>query len=225
MQLVRAGPKHERSTGRGSGGSGGGGGQNTPPPPQRLLSPRPGLDPVRGDTVYPLRLATGQHRGAALSDPAAGVLLCLVGADGASLLHRVPRLYDPAATQLEMQEMCALLDVDSEAAGANCALALSAAAAAQLPDGGDGGGGMRLRFQVRGWMGEGEPSTCAELELLAAVANIPPYPMPMCALPPPPPHCTADTAGGLGGRSVVCLPRARPAGGAAGGARGGALAV
>ena len=42
------------------------------------------------------------RRGAALSDSAAGVLVCLMAADGAALLHRVPRLNDPELTEQEV---------------------------------------------------------------------------------------------------------------------------
>ncbi len=42
------------------------------------------------------------QRGAALSDPSAGILLCLVSGDGTALLHRVSRINDPEITEQEV---------------------------------------------------------------------------------------------------------------------------
>ena len=60
----------------------------------------------RSPTVYSLRLATGVSRGSALSDPTAGVLVCLVGQDGSAVLHRVTPLSDPEAQAAEVAEIC-----------------------------------------------------------------------------------------------------------------------
>lgn len=59
----------DRRVGGGSSGSGA-----RAVPPERLLSPA-AQDPQRRDTVYTLRLSTGLQRGAALTDPTAGVLV------------------------------------------------------------------------------------------------------------------------------------------------------
>lgn len=87
----------ERRPGGGGGGAGGHSSRRAAPP-QRLLS-RTEPDPDRKETVYTLRLATAPARGSALTDPAAGVVVCLVGRDGAALLHRVARLNDPETTE------------------------------------------------------------------------------------------------------------------------------
>ena len=81
-------------------------------------------------------------RGAALNDPTAGVLVCLIGADGSALLHRVPRLNDPEITEQEVRSICG--SIDDKDAGADCAIALHAAATHRAS-----GVGPRRRFQVR----------------------------------------------------------------------------
>lgn len=98
--LVVLAARGERRGGGGgsSGGAAGGHSARRAAPPERLLNPAE-QDPARKDTVYTLRVATGPARGAALNDPTAGVLVCLVGKDGAALLHRVPRLNDPETTE------------------------------------------------------------------------------------------------------------------------------
>lgn len=112
--------------------------------PQRLLGHTPGqADPQepRKDTVYTVRLSTGQRRGSALSDPTAGILVCLLSEDGSALLHRVPRLNDPETTEQEVQAICS--SIDDQEAGADCSLALYAAATQRL----SGQAPPRLRFQ------------------------------------------------------------------------------
>lgn len=143
-------------------GSGGGGGKKFDAP-QRLVASGPSLatpEVPRQDTVYTVRLSTGMQRGAALSDPTAGIMLCLVSGNGTALLHRVPRVNDPEITEQEVRNICS--SIDEEGAGANCAVALHAAAKHRMS-----GVGPRLRFQ------EGavdEISFCApELGPLAAL--------------------------------------------------------
>lgn len=96
----------------------------------------------RRDTVYTLRVSTALSRGASLTDPAAGVLVCLVAGDGSALLRRVPRINDPELTEQEVRDICS--SIDDREAGANCAVALHAAASQR-----QSGVGPRLRFQVR----------------------------------------------------------------------------
>ncbi|KAK9828601.1 hypothetical protein WJX72_000987 [[Myrmecia] bisecta] len=69
------------------------------------------------NTVYTLRLCTGFGRGAGLTDPLAGVLVCLIGQDGSSCLHRIPPLNDPETTAAELEEICKVADKED---GANC---------------------------------------------------------------------------------------------------------
>lgn len=57
-------------------------------------------------TVYTIRLTTGLRRGAALSEPDAGVWVALVGADGGSLLQRCCPINDPHLAQAELQAIC-----------------------------------------------------------------------------------------------------------------------
>ncbi|PRW45591.1 lipase PLAT LH2 family [Chlorella sorokiniana] len=121
-------------------GGGGSGGTQRFTPPERLLSVVPGAEQGRKDTVYTLRLSTGLQRGSALTDPTGGVLVCLVGADGSALLHRVSRLNDPDITEQEVRDICA--SIDDKDAGANCAVALHQAASRR-----QAGAGPRLRFQ------------------------------------------------------------------------------
>lgn len=63
-------------------------------------------DDDRTQTVYTLRLRTGFGRDAGIRAPAAGVLVCLVGKDGAACLQRVGPLYDAESTERELQAIC-----------------------------------------------------------------------------------------------------------------------
>ncbi len=63
-------------------------------------------DDGRAHTVYTLRLRTGLGRDAGLKVPDAGVLVCLIGKDGAACLHRVGPLYDAEMTERELQAIC-----------------------------------------------------------------------------------------------------------------------
>ena len=74
-------------------------------------------------TVYTLRVHTGLKRGSALDDYNAGVLVCLVGSDGAAYLARLQPLADPESREQELLQVCSSLDGDSDA-GANCRLVL-----------------------------------------------------------------------------------------------------
>jgi hypothetical protein len=128
-----------------------------------LLLPQP--EGQRDTTVYTVRLSTGLMRGAAHNDPTAGVLVCLIGADGSALLHRVPRLNDPEITEQEVRSICG--SIDDKDAGADCAIALHAAATHRAS-----GVGPRRRFQVRflgrQWapVGLSEPAASPHLALL-----------------------------------------------------------
>lgn len=53
-----------------------------------------------------MRLITSFDRGAALSDPYAGVNVCLVARDGRAVLHRVPPVNDPAEALSSMDSIC-----------------------------------------------------------------------------------------------------------------------
>lgn len=53
-------------------------------------------------TVYTVRLSTGSTRGSGLSEPNAGVQLCLVGASGVALLHHISPVLDPQKLQEEL---------------------------------------------------------------------------------------------------------------------------
>lgn len=66
------------------------------------------------------------RRGAALTDPGAGVLVCLIGEDGSSVLRRVTPLADPAADAEEVMRICGGDDIPPP--GANCSAALDNAA-------------------------------------------------------------------------------------------------
>jgi hypothetical protein len=58
--------------------------------------------------VYTVRLITSFERGAALSDPAAGVNVCLIAADGRALLHRVSPVNDPQQALSSMDDICSV---------------------------------------------------------------------------------------------------------------------
>ncbi|KAI8473164.1 MAG: hypothetical protein J3K34DRAFT_519180 [Monoraphidium minutum] len=81
-------------------------------------------------TVYTIRLITSFDRGAALSDPAAGVNVCLVGADGRAVLHRVPPVNDPQEALSSMDDICGVVN---EEVGANCVIAAAAPQQAWAP--------------------------------------------------------------------------------------------
>ena len=63
-------------------------------------------DPTRQQTVYTVRFTTGRGRGAGMEEPDAGVFMCLIGADGASFLHRVGPLYDAEAAEADLHAIC-----------------------------------------------------------------------------------------------------------------------
>ena len=65
-------------------------------------------DNQRQQTVYTVRFTTAFARGSGLDEPYAGVQLCLIGADGSSVLHRVSPLFDPAALQAELASINAV---------------------------------------------------------------------------------------------------------------------
>ncbi|KAG1655963.1 hypothetical protein FOA52_005218 [Chlamydomonas sp. UWO 241] len=73
-------------------------------------------------TVYSLRFRTVYQRGAALSEPYAGVSVLLVSHDGRALLHRVSSVNDPEETARQMRAICEQTGADPRVVGATCAL-------------------------------------------------------------------------------------------------------
>ncbi|KAF8059173.1 hypothetical protein HT031_005345 [Scenedesmus sp. PABB004] len=69
-------------------------------------------------TVYTVRLTTSWDRGSALSEPLAGVNVCLIGRSGAAVLHRISPVNDPADNRRVMEDICSIVGEDS---GADCA--------------------------------------------------------------------------------------------------------
>lgn len=68
-------------------------------------------------TVYTVRLTTSFDRGSALSEPLAGVNVCLIGKDGTGVLHRITPINDPSENQRVMEEVCSVSDSTTNAAG------------------------------------------------------------------------------------------------------------
>uniref|UniRef100_A0A383VRU7 DUF7755 domain-containing protein n=1 Tax=Tetradesmus obliquus TaxID=3088 RepID=A0A383VRU7_TETOB len=68
-------------------------------------------------TVYTVRLTTSWDRGAALSEPMAGVNVCLISKDGSAVLHRIAPVNDPRDNLQVMQQICSLVGEES---GADC---------------------------------------------------------------------------------------------------------
>ena len=58
--------------------------------------------------MYSVRLFLCFDRGAALSDPCAGVNVCLIARDGRAVLHRVPPVNDPQEALSSMDDICAV---------------------------------------------------------------------------------------------------------------------
>lgn len=56
--------------------------------------------------MYTLRLSTSWDRGSALSEPMAGVHVCLVGKSGSAVLHRIPPVNDPMDRFNMMRDIC-----------------------------------------------------------------------------------------------------------------------
>lgn len=86
-----------------------------PPDPTAHLTPppipshaQPASSPAAPLTVYTIRLITSFERGSALTDPMAGVNVCLIAKDGRALLHRVPPVNDPQAALSSMDDICAV---------------------------------------------------------------------------------------------------------------------
>lgn len=57
-------------------------------------------------TVYTLRLSTSWDRGSAMSEPMAGVHVCLVGKAGSAILHRISPVNDPMDRLNMMRDIC-----------------------------------------------------------------------------------------------------------------------
>eukprot|EP00879_Flechtneria_rotunda_P005442 GHRR01005735.1.p1 GENE.GHRR01005735.1~~GHRR01005735.1.p1 ORF type:complete len:405 (+),score=150.85 GHRR01005735.1:874-2088(+) len=74
-------------------------------------------DTPRGMTVYTIRLSTSYDRGAALSEPYAGVNVCLVGKNGSAILHRILPVNDPEGNRRAMEQVCDVAGADT---GADC---------------------------------------------------------------------------------------------------------
>ena len=89
-------------------------------PPKRLL----GTPNSENSTVYTLRVSTDVHRGAALTDPSAAVLVCLIGEDGSSILRRISPLVDPVADAEEIMRICTDTDIPPPP-GADCNLMMA----------------------------------------------------------------------------------------------------
>lgn len=53
-----------------------------------------------------MRLTTGFTRGAAMTEPYAGVNVCLLGQDGKAILHRISPVNDPTVSKGELEEIC-----------------------------------------------------------------------------------------------------------------------
>lgn len=73
--------------------------------------------PALPRTVYTIRMVTSMQRGAAMSEPMAGIHICLVSKDGRGVLHRVAPISDPEEQQAIMHSICAVAEPD---VGANC---------------------------------------------------------------------------------------------------------
>lgn len=57
-------------------------------------------------TVYTLRLSTSWDRGSAITEPMAGVQVCLVSKQGTAVLHRIPPVNDPKDRLTVMRDIC-----------------------------------------------------------------------------------------------------------------------
>ncbi|KAF6257027.1 hypothetical protein COO60DRAFT_1526268 [Scenedesmus sp. NREL 46B-D3] len=77
-------------------------------------------------TVYTVRLTTSWDRGAALSEPMAGINICLISRGGNAVLHRISPLNDPRDNMQVMQHICSLVGEES---GADCSVSSMDAAA------------------------------------------------------------------------------------------------
>lgn len=69
-------------------------------------------------TVYTLRLVTSWDRASALSDPMAGVHVCLIGKSGSAVLHRVMPINDPKDHLQMMEDVCSSVSLCSDASSA-----------------------------------------------------------------------------------------------------------
>jgi hypothetical protein len=64
-------------------------------------------------TVYTLRLSTSWDRGSAMSEPMAGVHVCLIGKSGSAVLHRIPPVNDPMDRVNMMRDICSSVSLTS----------------------------------------------------------------------------------------------------------------
>eukprot|EP00882_Tetradesmus_deserticola_P013176 GHRQ01013972.1.p1 GENE.GHRQ01013972.1~~GHRQ01013972.1.p1 ORF type:complete len:221 (+),score=21.04 GHRQ01013972.1:99-665(+) len=62
-------------------------------------------------TVYTVRLTTSWDRGAALSEPMAGINICLISKSGRAVLHRISPLNDPRDNLKVMQHICSVSEL------------------------------------------------------------------------------------------------------------------
>lgn len=60
-------------------------------------------------TVYTVRMSTGNARGSAMTEWRAGVWLCLVSKDGTAFLHRATPLSDPEVIEDELIQICQVI--------------------------------------------------------------------------------------------------------------------
>lgn len=77
-------------------------------------------------TVYTLRITTSSDRKASLSEPASGVLVCLVNDSGDSLLRYIPNCESASDVDSAMREICA--NIEDIPLGADCSLSMGSPA-------------------------------------------------------------------------------------------------
>jgi hypothetical protein len=62
-------------------------------------------------TVYTVRLTTSFERGSALSEPFAGVSVCLISEDGRGVLRRISPVNDPQENKKAVEDICSVSSV------------------------------------------------------------------------------------------------------------------
>lgn len=71
-------------------------------------------------TVYTLRLTTSWDRGSAMSEPMAGVHVCLIGKNGSAVLHRITPVNDPMDRLNMMRDICSSVSAHLVAGLSRC---------------------------------------------------------------------------------------------------------
>lgn len=61
--------------------------------------------------MYTMRVSTSWDRGSALSEPLAGVHVCLIGKSGRAVLHRITPVNDPMDRLDMMRNICSSVSV------------------------------------------------------------------------------------------------------------------